>query len=68
MSWGLESGSAVESARADLLLSKRDSEPVLDSGAFHGQGDTLSILPGEWIIAAIKGIQSNRAIRTGVCR
>ncbi|XP_031235593.1 MORN repeat-containing protein 1 isoform X4 [Mastomys coucha] len=45
VSWGQESGSTVESARADLLLSKRDSEPVLDSGAFHGQGDTLSILP-----------------------
>ncbi|XP_006539325.1 MORN repeat-containing protein 1 isoform X7 [Mus musculus] len=45
MSWGPEPGSTVESARADLLLSKRDSEPVLDSGAFHGQGDTLSILP-----------------------
>ncbi|GAB1289326.1 MORN repeat-containing 1 [Apodemus speciosus] len=45
MSWGLEPGSTVGSARADLLLSKRDSEPVLDSGAFHGQGDTLSILP-----------------------
>ncbi|XP_030109757.1 MORN repeat-containing protein 1 isoform X4 [Mus musculus] len=47
MSWGPEPGSTVESARADLLLSKRDSEPVLDSGAFHGQGDTLSILPGD---------------------
>lgn len=35
----------MESARADLLLSKKDSEPVLDSEAFHGQGDTLSILP-----------------------
>ncbi|XP_076421927.1 MORN repeat-containing protein 1 isoform X10 [Peromyscus maniculatus bairdii] len=45
MSWGLEPGSNVESARADILLSKRDSEPVLDSGAFHGQGDTPSILP-----------------------
>ncbi|XP_029332586.1 MORN repeat-containing protein 1 isoform X2 [Mus caroli] len=45
MSWGPEPGSTVESARADLLFSKRDSETVLDSGAFHGQGDTLSILP-----------------------
>lgn len=44
-SWGLEPGSTVESARADLLLSKKDSEPVLDSEAFHGKGDTLSILP-----------------------
>ncbi|XP_029332587.1 MORN repeat-containing protein 1 isoform X3 [Mus caroli] len=47
MSWGPEPGSTVESARADLLFSKRDSETVLDSGAFHGQGDTLSILPGD---------------------
>lgn len=46
-SWGLEPGSTVESARADLLLSKKDSEPVLDSEAFHGKGDTLSILPGD---------------------
>ncbi|XP_036033912.1 MORN repeat-containing protein 1 isoform X2 [Onychomys torridus] len=46
MSWGLEPGSTVESSRADILLSKRDSEPMLDySGAFHGQGDTPSILP-----------------------
>lgn len=63
MSWELEPGSTVESARADLLLSKRDSEPMLDSGAFHGQGDTLSILPGEWVLAAIRDIQCNRALR-----
>lgn len=54
----------MESARADLLLSKKDSEPVLDSEAFHGQGDPLSILPGEWVVAAIRGIQGNRALRT----
>lgn len=64
MSWGPEPGSTVESARADLLLSKRDSEPVLDSGAFHGQGDTLSILPGERVIAAVRGIQGNRDLGT----
>ncbi|XP_063143557.1 MORN repeat-containing protein 1 isoform X4 [Rattus norvegicus] len=54
-SWGLEPGSTVESARADLLLSKKDSEPVLDSEAFHGKGDTLSILPG--ICKVFKSLQ-----------
>ncbi|CAO2590241.1 MORN repeat-containing protein 1 [Lemmus lemmus] len=44
-SWGPESGSTMESARANTLLPKKDSESVLDSGAFHGQGDTPSILP-----------------------
>ncbi|XP_041501345.1 MORN repeat-containing protein 1-like [Microtus oregoni] len=43
--WVPESGATMESARADTLLPKRDSESVMDSGAFHGQGDTPSILP-----------------------
>ncbi|KAK7817267.1 hypothetical protein U0070_004404 [Myodes glareolus] len=59
--WGLESGSTMEGARADILLPKRDSEPVLDSGAFHGQGDTPSILPGEWATQQPKGMQGNSA-------
>lgn len=49
----------MESARADTLLPKRDSESVLDSGAFPGQGDTPSILPGEWATQQPKGMQGD---------
>ncbi|XP_027254307.2 MORN repeat-containing protein 1 isoform X3 [Cricetulus griseus] len=44
-SWELEPGSPEENGRADILLSKRDSELEQDSGAFHVEGDTPSILP-----------------------
>ncbi|XP_007648049.2 MORN repeat-containing protein 1 isoform X2 [Cricetulus griseus] len=44
-SWELEPGSPEENGRADILLSKRDSELEQDSEAFHVEGDTPSILP-----------------------
>ncbi|XP_021511168.2 MORN repeat-containing protein 1 isoform X1 [Meriones unguiculatus] len=44
VSWGLEPRSTVKNTRADLL-SRRDSEPVLDSGAFHCQENTPSDQP-----------------------